>query len=246
MEGVTVRKVILWSDSTTALHWIRGDVNRYKQFVRNVVNKINKKSCGIFRHVPGELNPADIASRGAKASTLTSDWWNGPRWLQHEREWPEDVITTATRETESESKVIKQIMNSTIEQSSENSFILLIDKFNLKKTLRVTAWVKRFCNNVRNRRQQRKGPLTTEEIETATHQWIVWTQADAERDPKFPNLKNQLNIQKDNRGLYVCVGRVQGHYPVYLPSKSLFTEKLLMDAHRMTLHGGVGLTMTSL
>ena len=38
--------------------------------------------------------------------------------------------------------------------------------------------------------------------------------------------------------------RIQGDKPIYLPSDSLFTQKLVMDAHLTTLHGGVGLTMT--
>ena len=34
-------------------------------------------------------------------------------------------------------------------------------------------------------------------------------------------------------------------YPVYLkPPNALLSEKLIQDAHALTLHGGVGLTMT--
>ena len=35
-------------------------------------------------------------------------------------------------------------------------------------------------------------------------------------------------------------------YPTYLPDQDQFTEKLVMNAHIRTLHGGVGLTMTKL
>ena len=35
-----------------------------------------------------------------------------------------------------------------------------------------------------------------------------------------------------------------GSYPVYLPPNTLLSEKLIQDAHTMTLHGGVGLTIT--
>ena len=35
-----------------------------------------------------------------------------------------------------------------------------------------------------------------------------------------------------------------GSYPVYLPPNTLLSEKLIQDAHAMTLHGGVGLTIT--
>ena len=38
-------------------------------------------------------------------------------------------------------------------------------------------------------------------------------------------------------------GRIQGHYPIYLPDDGVFTEKLVAHFHTQTLHGGVGLTM---
>ena len=70
------------------------------------------------------------------------------------------------------------------------------------------------------------------------------TQRSAQKDPKFTNLAGQLNLQKDERGIYVCVGRVQGEYPTFLPTNHLFSEKLVMNAHRATMHGGVGLMIT--
>ena len=40
-----------------------------------------------------------------------------------------------------------------------------------------------------------------------------------------------------------CRGRIQGTFPVYLPPKVSLSEKMVQDAHILTLHGGVGLTM---
>ena len=250
IEGVSLGKIILWSDSTTALHWIRGDVNKYKQFVRNTVTKIRSNQCGEWRHVPGELNPADIASRGAKVDALNDLWWRGPQWLPDEGEWPLDIETKASQETENEAKLVKQVFGATVEtrtDTNDDAFVPLITKFDYKKTIRITAWVRRFCHNIKQQQQQqqrRVGPLTTEEIAASTHQWIASTQRAAEKDSNFSKWERQLNIQKDDRGVYVCVGRIQGHYPIFLPSNNLFSEKLVMHAHKVTMHGGVGLTMT--
>eukprot|EP00795_Rhopilema_esculentum_P013922 gene13922-4874_t len=63
LEGHPIEKVYAWLNSTVALHWVRGE-NRYKQFVSNQVSKIKEKDYRVWRHVP-ELNPADIANRGA-------------------------------------------------------------------------------------------------------------------------------------------------------------------------------------
>ena len=41
-----------------------------------------------------------------------------------------------------------------------------------------------------------------------------------------------------------CRGRIQGEYPTYLPDTHQFTHKVVEEAHLVTLHGGVGLTMT--
>jgi len=55
--------------------------------------------------------------------------------------------------------------------------------------------------------------------------------------------KQRLNLCKDLNDIYVCHGRIQGTYPKYLPSGSLLSEKMTMNAHINTLHGKVSLTM---
>ena len=44
LEGYPVDQVYCWSDSTVALHWIRGEAE-YKQFVHTRVRKIRDKYC---------------------------------------------------------------------------------------------------------------------------------------------------------------------------------------------------------
>ena len=53
-----------------------------------------------------------------------------------------------------------------------------------------------------------------------------------------------LNLQLNQEGLLECRGRLQGVYPVYLPETSLYSQRIVEEAHLQTLHGGVGLTMT--
>ncbi|GFS54437.1 integrase catalytic domain-containing protein [Trichonephila clavipes] len=57
-------KIIAWSDSMVALWWLKNHGD-WSVFVANRVNEINSLVPSQFwRHVPGELSPADLLSRG--------------------------------------------------------------------------------------------------------------------------------------------------------------------------------------
>ncbi|XP_055910525.1 uncharacterized protein LOC129944888 [Eupeodes corollae] len=85
--------VYLWTDSMIVLYWIRDCPSRLETFVRNRVSKVQTESppgC-IWKHVPSEHNPADIASRGVMPQNLINNdqWWHGPSWLKNSQEtWP--------------------------------------------------------------------------------------------------------------------------------------------------------------
>ena len=243
--GVKIRKEVCWSDSSTAIHWIRGDQNKLKQFVKNHCRKVlEKTSAQMWRHVPGVENPADIASRGCKAADLGDIWWNGPAWLSDEKKWPEDVQTSDTAETEVESKLMKEVLSLAVSEAND-PMADLVHKFEFKKVIRVSAWVRRFVTNVCAKGDAtQRGPLTTEEIQMSVEMWVRKSQKSFECDPKFQKHRNQFKLQREERVVYVCRGRVQGMYPIYLPTDAKFTELLVRNAHLATLHGGVGLTLT--
>ena len=71
LQGYPIRYVYAWLDSSVVLHWIKGETH-YKQFVSNRVAKIKEKDYILWRHVPTESNPADIASRGCDGKKLNS------------------------------------------------------------------------------------------------------------------------------------------------------------------------------
>ena len=244
-SGVPIRKSIGWSDSTTALHWIKGHGNeQYKQFVSNHCEKILAKNLEEYRHVPGDQNPADIASRGAKFNELGKEYWIGPDWLPHERKWPANIITEPSSETQAEARLVKDVLRVSVTQS--DNLGELMEKFRFKKAIRITGWGLRFKHNSTPGKVKREGPLTTDEIKAATNIWIRRAQAEGEADSKFEKHVAQLNLEKNSEGIYVCMGRIQGHYPIYLPTYSTISEKLVASSHLATLHGGVGLTMAHL
>ncbi len=241
LEGYPVNLVYGWLDSLVALHWIRGG-GSYKQFVSNRVRKINEKDYIIWRHVSSERNPADRGSRGCQANLLTDEWLNAPDWLPNRDDWPAPRVTTPSKESETEVKKIKEIVAASTETG--DSFDLLLTKHSYWKTIRIIAWISRFVHNCKVPRRSRVlGPLTTVETEQQVKWWIRRIQERYSDTEKFREDQLRLNLQKNDGGIYECRGRIQGNYPVYIPPKVTLAEKIVQDAHEITLHGGVGLTM---
>ncbi|GIX68485.1 reverse transcriptase [Caerostris darwini] len=82
--------VYYWSDSMNCLYWIKND-EQWATFVMNRVKEIRTGSESLqWNYVPGNLNPADLPSRGCSVNTLIARrWWEGPAWLTEEEElWP--------------------------------------------------------------------------------------------------------------------------------------------------------------
>ena len=213
--------------------------------------KIKEKDYLTWRHVPSEMNPADIASRGCDSKKLTDNWFKGPGWIQKPDHWPEDIdfflqpVTVASSESESEAKLHKVVLKVGVKASDELDKML--EKFNFIKAMRVTAWLKRFADNCKRKKSERKrGLLDTDEMQGAIDVWIKRTQTRVEGTEVFLKEKEQLGLQRNEQGIYVCHGRIQGEYPIYLPSQELFSEKVVANAHRNTLCGGPGLTMAEI
>ena len=242
LEGCPVDQVYCWSDSTVALHWIRGEGD-YKQFVHNRVRKIQDKNWITWRNVPTKENPADLGSRGGPVAQDDDLWWHGPKWLSHPSAWPVDITTTATAETLAEAKTVREIFKLATDQEVDG-FDAVLNKYGLWRVLRIGGWVARFVHNTRHPPCERKtGPLTTEELSIQRRFWEKKAQREGVNSKNYENDRSQLNLQLNDQQLLECRGRIQGVYPVYLPDTAVYTEKFVEEAHESTLHGGTQLTM---
>ncbi|GFY40527.1 uncharacterized protein TNIN_134291 [Trichonephila inaurata madagascariensis] len=72
-----------WTDSTTAISWIRSN-DAWGTFVGNRVKEIWAFSkADQWSYVPYPSNRADLPSRGCSPLQFSeSDWWSGPDWLK--------------------------------------------------------------------------------------------------------------------------------------------------------------------
>ena len=242
LQGMPVRHIYGWLDSTVALYWIKGK-GSYKQFVTNRVKKINEKNFIQWRYVPTNLNPADIASRGGNKESIGQMWSQGPLWLSDHKSWPADIQVNASGESEKEAKAVKEVLTVSIEEE-KSSLDKILAKHGFWKSMHITAWILRFVHNSRKKGSVRKvQTIMTEDLDMAINFWVKREQQRFQNTEEFAMDKQQLNLCKDSSDIFVCHGRIQGEYPQYLPSRSLLSEKMVMNAHINTLHGGVSLTM---
>ncbi|XP_068674447.1 uncharacterized protein [Montipora foliosa] len=242
LQGFPVTSLHCWLDSSVALYWILGGGD-YKQFVANRVRKIREHVEVIWRHVPTEDNPADLASRSGLVSKENQLWWSGPEWLSDPRKWPENLVTAPSKESNQEVKTTKELFALAV--NSDDELDELLAKSSYWKTLRVCAWIMRFAQNARTKRANRtKGPLATEEIGKQTLFWLIRAQSQGTANMEEDRLR--LNLQRNKDGLLECCGRLPGPYPIYIPDATTFAEKFVQHAHKATLHGGVGLTMAKI
>ena len=228
-----------WLDSTVALHWILGN-GQYRQFVANRVRKIREQAEIQWRYVPTEENPADVASRGGNITS--GNWLTGPEWLADSDRWPENRVAEKSPASEDEAKVIKDVLSLAQEQvnDSDDVFDSLLQRHELRRVLRIQAWVRRFTTN-----RQRRGPLTSEDLDEVRNWWVKREQTRDSMRPHFHHTKQTLNLVENHQGILECHGRIQGQRPIYLPADSEFTRKLVERYHLETLHGGVLLTMAA-
>ena len=229
-----------WSDSTTVLHWL-ADQGKYSVFVKNRVKQIQNLSNGHWRHVPTSDNPADLGTRPKMPSRLEDLWMKGPEWLsdpQSQPTQPEIVETEESRSERATSKHHEKSMMAATEPTIDPGFMQnMLERFNYWKLLRITAWIKRFRSNCSGNRE--RGPLKSEEINSAESTWIRLAQLHQEVNKK-------MDVIQDENGITVVNSRIPGYRPILLPQRGEFVRRLIEERHHQTFHGGVASTMTKI
>ncbi|GBM17928.1 hypothetical protein AVEN_111081-1 [Araneus ventricosus] len=80
-----ISNIVLHTDSTIALAWLKTPANHLKTFIANRVSKVQRltENC-CWTHAPSHLNPADLVSRGLSPRDLPELklWWSGPSFLE--------------------------------------------------------------------------------------------------------------------------------------------------------------------
>lgn len=248
---VPQEKLYAWSDSTVVLAWLNGLPNRWTTFVSNRVSQIlTLLEADRWRHVNTNSNPADCASRGLKPSEMSTHllWWEGPEWLR------EDIPPATEKEflTHEEERTVK-VLAVAVE---EESFVWT--RFStLAKMLTILAYCRRFLRIKKTKETRETIPkfVTAKEREEVLKISIKQTQEFHFRE-EIGKLRTEGKVAKksslytlnpimDKDGIIRVGGRIhlaqvtyEKRHPIILPAKSHLTTLIVVEAHKITLHGG--------
>ena len=259
-----------WTDSTAVLHCIKNNTKRFPVFVANRLTIIEQNTeLDCWRHVPSNLNPADLASRGIRAnSNEVKRWLKGPEFLTKPRtEWPTNKLSNLTPPEEFISAK-EQTICSTLEShftGELNSIDKLINRCsNLYKLKRLTAWILKYKFFLQNRNSfdcklKILKQITVENLQNAEIELVKYTQRQ-----HFPYLFTKtsshrwpLFMRKINPIFLDGVARVGGRlaqldidvdikHPIIMPQCSHLTELVIRQHHDKLGHAGTSHTWASL
>ena len=226
-----------------------------------------------WRFCPGNMNPADIPSRGCSGKDLVESelWWSGPTFLREPSNlWPETPSTSAPNTSSEElikhtpaitHSLATAALNRTLYENLEE--IMDIERYGSKlKLLRVTAYLLKFIRLLRGDRGAVKSKkLKAEDLNFAEVTWIRDVQAHSfaterqnllhgyERDKHV----KQFNLYLDEDKIIRCKGRINNadttegsKNPVLLPSRHRYTEPLIKERHDHVHHNGVRETLNAI
>ena len=141
-----IDSVSYWTDSIIVLRYIFNEVRRFITFIANRVAVIRQESGpDQWKHVRSELNPADYASRGIKATEAGKllIWRQGPEFLwKEEEEWPPQPSEMSATLSDTDEGVKKEKVTvgaTTLQMDFWNSLFLKYSTWN--RLRRMVAWL---------------------------------------------------------------------------------------------------------
>ena len=244
-----VEGTIFWTDSTNVLYWIRNQSREFKPFVANRVGEIHRSSNPQqWRHVPGDMNPADLSTRGLSATELVNSklWAEGPGIIQGEEStWPPQLPNE--RVEESIDKYEKRKVTHATSESQNDTSIEANYFSNFRSLVRTFAWVRRFVNNCKlpNESRKKSQTLCLQELKDSETWWIKKAQLEGFPEGKTDSCLTRFNPKEDDDGLLRVDGRLCNSndlpydvkHPIILPKDHTVTHLIVTSAHEQLGHG---------
>ena len=165
-------------------------------------------------------NPADGGSRGDQLGREHS-WWNGPKWLPDPNCWPPNIVSEPSKETAPKPSRYKpsQMLPSA------------------NRTTLTWCWRNSACKKSHEYVQyvdpQIRAQWIVERAKThhgSTDNKGIKPQVLDQRAQKNSSVKNDrvpLNLQRNEDGVLVCRGRIEGETPIYIPDDHTLAQSIL-------------------
>ncbi|XP_070531355.1 uncharacterized protein [Cardiocondyla obscurior] len=252
------KSIILWSDSTVTLGWIRRHPSRWTTYVANRVSEIQLTLPEArWLHVAGAENPADCASRGVSPSELvhSSLWWRGPAWLSTDTSLGAGDEETVAEEDLPEAR---KAVHAAVAASEVEEPEWITNFSSLSRLTRVVAWCLRWRRGDRVRAESLG--LSAEELRGAMLAVVRCVQAALlPREVQLvasgaalsrSHWGHRLSPFLDSQGVLRVGGRLRHSllsydekHPAILPRSSHLGTLLISFCHTRALHGGVQQTL---
>jgi len=248
--NITPNKIVLWSDSTIVLHWLKTPPHLFKTYVANRVAEIQELPGSIeWRHIRSEDNPADALSRGQlpQAFARNKIWREGPSWLTgNECDWYNENIQIVA---------LPELKTNTCLIATPNGPEIFKRYSSYSKLCRIMA----YCLRAFRPTHKYSGSLLVEEINEAETRILKIFQTIHFSDDitKFKNTHLpykgkfiDLNPFLDENGLIRVGGRLQmanltfsQKHPILLPSRHQITDQIIREIHETHFHAGIQTTL---
>ena len=235
-------KIRYLTDSRVALAWIQGQTRSYKPFVSTRVAEIQNNSEPLdWSHCPTDVNVADDITKGIPVEEINIRWLPGPEFLQlPEEQWLTQRGTPNMKEVNKERRKVTItcatcVLDPVVDCTKFSSW---------KRLLRTTAYVRRFCHNIRARLSNSEdnppyeGPLNPAEIQLAEEYWLKIAQTNLVKRMKRGDFKT-LTPFVDAKEIIRVGGRVNPNlvsydntHPALLPRKHWISVLVTRNAHQ--------------
>ncbi|CAB4006307.1 PREDICTED: uncharacterized protein LOC100197852 [Paramuricea clavata] len=193
---------------------------------------------------PSVLLSQPSAYRGERSDTLCDQTSLGGKVVEEDSHSSDVLFNNATRnDIPGETCSLSDVIDCTRYSS-------------LNKLVVTTGYVIRFLNNLRKRTKNHgnlitENVLTANEYEQALHMWIKEEQSLIKGQSNFANVCASLNLFEDKDGFLRLKGRFansnlryQDQHPMILRgNESYFTQLVIWDAHKASMHHGVESTL---
>ena len=253
--------ILFWTDSMINLQYIQNEERRFKVFVSNRVSEIRRHSeVSQWRHIEGNKNPADLATRGISLEELnkTSRWLYGPEFLYKDKtEWPNNQITRIDandKELKADIGDIKLAVQTTCRVES----LIQYERFSKwTRLIHTMAYVQKFIQKCRRKDKniEKCSTITVKEFTDAKTALIILVQNDVFHQEiidiqdnaclKSNHALSKLDPFLYNIGLLRVGGRLKyalipyaSKHQIILPSRHHCTMLLIRHIHKINFHCG--------